>query len=275
VQEVFSQAWRQASRYEASRGNVAAWLMNLARSRAIDRLRARARRPDRAGDERAVTDVADAAAPADLLLLSAEQIARAGGARRPAAAAARGDRARVARGLTHTEIAERLEQPLGTVKDAHSPRDDEAARVAGRRVMATEHDDLREQGPDSTFSARSRLPNAPRSRRIWRRVPSAPSSARAHGRDDRARARRAADRPAARASRARLVRDLRLERLRASAGSAGPTEAGHLQRLRAVAGRRALLVVTIWLGACDPAARTRRALEVACARAMQRADERA
>jgi RNA polymerase sigma-70 factor (ECF subfamily) len=116
VQEVLSQAWRQASRYDAARGNVAAWLLTLARSRAIDRLRARRARPDRDA-EPAPADIADRTVSVDLQLLSAEQVARV-----RAALDALPLLQRLAielayyEGLTHTEIAERLEQPLGTVK---------------------------------------------------------------------------------------------------------------------------------------------------------------
>src|SRR5437867_12537831 len=42
--DVFLQAWRQAGGFDRSRGAVGAWLINLCRSRAIDRLRARGRR---------------------------------------------------------------------------------------------------------------------------------------------------------------------------------------------------------------------------------------
>jgi RNA polymerase sigma-70 factor (ECF subfamily) len=117
VQEVFSQAWRQASRYQASRGNVAAWLMNLTRSRAIDRLRSRRARPELMADDARATEMPDLGQPVD------EQLAHSGQAAQIRAALEELSLLqRVAielafyEGLAHVEIAERLELPLGTVK---------------------------------------------------------------------------------------------------------------------------------------------------------------
>ena len=117
VQDVFAQAWRESARYNTRRGSVMAWLMTLTRSRAVDRLRGRRSRPENAlaADPRA--EITDAAALAD------EQLAwsvRADLVR--AALDALPVLQRVAielafyEGLTHAEIAARLEEPLGTVK---------------------------------------------------------------------------------------------------------------------------------------------------------------
>lgn len=117
VQEVFSQAWRQASRYQTSRGHVVAWLMNLTRSRAIDRLRSRRVRPEPMVDDAMAREMPDLAQPVD------EQLALSGQAAQIREAVEELSLLqRVAielafyEGLTHAEIADRLELPLGTVK---------------------------------------------------------------------------------------------------------------------------------------------------------------
>ncbi len=119
VQEVFDQAWRQASRYDPARGTVVAWLLNMARTRAIDRLRARRARPDRAGLESEHAWSALPATSADPLeaLDTARDAARVRQAlqRLPLIQRVAIELAYF-EGLTQTEIAARLEEPLGTVK---------------------------------------------------------------------------------------------------------------------------------------------------------------
>ena len=44
LQEVFIQVWRQAGSYNQERGSPEAWIINIARSRAIDKLRSMRRR---------------------------------------------------------------------------------------------------------------------------------------------------------------------------------------------------------------------------------------
>ena len=118
VQEVFAQAWRQAVRYDPSRGAVGAWLLMMARTRAIDRLRARRARPGEQPIEQTdVQGLASAEPDAASGLIDAEktrQVMRALDElpmlQRLAIELAYYE------GLTQREIATRLEEPLGTVK---------------------------------------------------------------------------------------------------------------------------------------------------------------
>jgi RNA polymerase sigma-70 factor (ECF subfamily) len=115
VQEVFSQAWRTATRYAAGRGTVAGWLLMIARARAIDRLRARRARPDFTAEP--LVEVPSETVPLTDQLVAAEQAARV----REALTSLPPEQ-RIAlelayfEGLTQSEIAERLTTPLGTVK---------------------------------------------------------------------------------------------------------------------------------------------------------------
>jgi RNA polymerase sigma-70 factor, ECF subfamily len=118
VQDVFAQVWRQAARYDTTRGAVVAWMLMMTRSRAIDRIRAKRGLPPVAPDSwKGLTEMVDPAQGPELTTLSAEQVGRVRDAlgtlplpQRMAIQLA------FYEGLTHIEIAERLAEPLGTVK---------------------------------------------------------------------------------------------------------------------------------------------------------------
>jgi RNA polymerase sigma-70 factor, ECF subfamily len=116
VQEVFSQAWRTAGSYRAERGSVTAWLLVMARSRAIDRLRSR-RMSEQALDEADYQGLASGDSPVTEDLIASE---RADFVQR-ALTQLPDDQRRALElayfeGLSQSEIAAKLRTPLGTVK---------------------------------------------------------------------------------------------------------------------------------------------------------------
>jgi len=119
VQEVFAQIWRQASRYDERRGTVEAWLLTIARTRAIDRLRARRARPDSVATATADPSsepTAPTVDPGDALT-AAHDAKRIRDALHELPLLQRlAIELAYFEGLTQTQIAERLEEPLGTVK---------------------------------------------------------------------------------------------------------------------------------------------------------------
>lgn len=117
VQDVFLQLWRKAARYDTRRGPFVPWLMALARNRALDHLRLKSerqrRREDRAEEFPPVIDVPQFEQALDEKR-RAERVRALMGSLNPkqkkAIALAYFE------GLSHTEIAETLKEPLGTVK---------------------------------------------------------------------------------------------------------------------------------------------------------------
>src|SRR5262245_6328450 len=120
VEETFWQAWRQAGRYAPERGTVQTWLLTMARSRALDRLRAnRRRREESIESDDAPGFAAFAESPND----PSRDVEHSERRRMVLAALAElPPEQRQAlelgyfSGLSQTEIAERTGQPLGTIK---------------------------------------------------------------------------------------------------------------------------------------------------------------
>ncbi len=121
LEEVFWQLWQHRKRYDATRATPLTYLMTLARSRAIDRLRFRRRRAAVWCEEvdEAHWDRALAPTQPDPLggVLAYERRAKLNaGLEQLSEAHRRAITMAFFGGLTHKEIAERLGEPLGTVK---------------------------------------------------------------------------------------------------------------------------------------------------------------
>jgi RNA polymerase sigma-70 factor, ECF subfamily len=117
VQDVFLQLWRNAAQYDTSRGPFLPWLLTLSRNRALDHLRLKSerqrRREDQSDELPAVITVPDFESRLDLkrrALRVRELISALQPQQRRAIELAYFE------GLSHSEIAAKLQEPLGTVK---------------------------------------------------------------------------------------------------------------------------------------------------------------
>lgn len=121
LQEVYLEVWRKVARYDVGRGTPIAWLVTLTRSRAIERLRSGVSRgasnaagsPDQSSahpgyDQESMAEVE--AKEGDFRLRLIRAIAELPAAQQESIELA------YYHGLSHSEIAARLNQPLGTVK---------------------------------------------------------------------------------------------------------------------------------------------------------------
>jgi RNA polymerase sigma-70 factor, ECF subfamily len=111
LQEVFLQLWRNPAAFDVARGSLGAWLAVIARNRAIDSLRRR--RPETDIEDVIVSVAPDLASEADRSR-AAEKVRSVLGAM-PAAQRSALEMAYF-EGMSHSEIAAKSGEPLGTIK---------------------------------------------------------------------------------------------------------------------------------------------------------------
>jgi RNA polymerase sigma-70 factor (ECF subfamily) len=117
TQEAFLSLWRSGARYDRARGSVRTWLLGIVRNRAIDLLRRDVQQAPRVAFEEEVSEQPSAREETDAEALRREAAREIRGALKVLPS----DQLRVIElayfgGLTHSEIAQMLGMPLGTVK---------------------------------------------------------------------------------------------------------------------------------------------------------------
>ena len=120
VEETFWQAWRQAGRYDGGRAAVGSWLVMMARSRSLDRVRARRRLRDAHGAAAATEPHGPVPVAADDPLREVEAAETRAAVRRALEEIPPEQRRTLEMayfgGMSQSEIAEATGEPLGTVK---------------------------------------------------------------------------------------------------------------------------------------------------------------
>jgi RNA polymerase sigma-70 factor (ECF subfamily) len=117
VQDVFLQLWRNAAQYQAARGPFVPWLLTLARNRALDHLRLKSEKQRRREDQ---TEELPAISQAPEYEKALDERRRAERVRTLIGTLSAPQKKAIEmayfEGLSHSEIANALQEPLGTVK---------------------------------------------------------------------------------------------------------------------------------------------------------------
>lgn len=112
--DTFLQVWRQAQRFDSQHGTIASWIFSIARSRAIDRVRAATAVKRKLSNEMVIA--APEQRPDELAELAQKQRLVRQALESLNAPQRRALELAYYEGLSHAQIAERLGEPLGTIK---------------------------------------------------------------------------------------------------------------------------------------------------------------
>jgi RNA polymerase sigma-70 factor (ECF subfamily) len=117
VQEAFLSLWRSGARYDRTRGSVRTWVLGIVHHRAIDALRRGIRHDSRRAGDEGIEERFESKDRTDLQAARREEAAEV----RTALAALPSEQSRAIElayfgGFSHSEIADMLQTPIGTVK---------------------------------------------------------------------------------------------------------------------------------------------------------------